>query len=170
MNMWKKLLVPHDFSPCAEHALRLAVELAKTQSAELVLMHVSELPGNLPPDTLITPSDAGGPIRIDDYTTRGALQELEERAEPLRREGFVVQTRAVTGRAPEEILAAARDVGADALVVGTHGRKGLSHLLLGSVTERLVREAPVPVISVRSTAEEAEPTNEETTLEDELQG
>jgi universal stress protein A len=168
--MWKKLLIPLDFSPCAEHALRTAVELAKVHGSELVLVHVSELPANLPLDTLVTPTSGAGPVRVDEYTTRGALQTLDALAQPLRRAGFSVSTLAVTGDVAERIIALAAEVGADALVVGTHGRKGLSHLLLGSVTEKVVRGAPVPVVCVRAPAREATPTREESDVEDELAG
>ena len=168
--MWKKLLVPHDFSPCAEQALRSAVELAKVHGSELALVHVSELPANLPLDTLVTPADGGGPLRVDEYATRGARQQLDAIAEPLRRAGLAVSTLAVAGDVAEQILALATKVGADALVVGTHGRKGLSHLLLGSVAEKVVRSAPVPVVCVRTPAREATPTREESVIEDELAG
>jgi nucleotide-binding universal stress UspA family protein len=168
--MWKKLLVPHDFSPCAEHALRTAVELAKAHGSELVLMHVSELPANLPRDALVVPASGAGPVRIDEYATGGARQRLDAITEPLRRAGVAVSSLAVTGDVAEQILALATQVGADALVVGTHGRKGLSHLLLGSVAEKIIRAAPVPVVCVRMPAPEATPTPEETDVEDELAG
>lgn len=168
--MWKNLLVPHDFSPCAARALRTAVELAKVHGAELTLAHVSLLPANLAPDALVSPAGAVEPLRVDDYTTRGARQQLELIAEPLRSEGIVVHTRAVTGEIAARILALAKDVRADALVVGTHGRTGLSHLFLGSVAEKVVREASVPVVCVRTLAPEAAPTREESDLEDELAG
>jgi len=168
--MWKTLLVPHDFSPCAARALRTAVELSKVHGSELALVHVSELPANLPPGTLVTPGDAAGPLRVDDYTTRGARQQLEAIAEPLRREGLVVRTLAVTGDVADEILAVAKATSADALVVGTHGRTGLSHLLLGSVAEKIVRGAAVPVVCVRTHAPEARATREESAAEDELAG
>jgi universal stress protein A len=168
--MWNKLLVPHDFSACSARALRLALDLARVHGSELTLVHVSELPPNLPPDTLVTPVGAASALRVDDYTTGGARRQLEDIAEPLRREGIHVRTLAVTGDAPEEILAAARAVGADAIVVGTHGRSGLSHLLLGSVAEKVVRGSPVPVVSVRSQAPEPLLTHEEKAVEDELAG
>jgi universal stress protein A len=168
--MWKKLLVPHDFSPCAARALRTAVELARVHGAELMLVHVSDLPANLPPETLVTPPGTKVALRVDEYTTRGACDQLEKIAEPLRREGLVVRTVAVTGDVADEILAATEEAGADALVVGTHGRTGLSHLLLGSIAEKLVRRATVPVVTVRSHAPEAEPTREERAVEDELAG
>jgi universal stress protein A len=168
--MWKKLLVPHDFSPCAERALRTATGLARVHGAALALVHVSSLPENLPSDALITPADSDGPLRVDDYTTHGARQRLEDIAAPLRREGLAVATFAVTGGIKEQILALARQVEADALVVGTHGRTGLSHLLLGSVAESLVRVATVPVVCVRTSAPDASPTPEESAAEDELAG
>lgn len=168
--MWKKLLVPHDFSPCAEHALRTAVELAKVHGSELTLVHVSELPANLPLGTLVTPPSGAGTVRVDEYMTRGARQQLDAIASPLRRAGLAVSILAVTGDVAERILALATEVGADALVVGTHGRKGLSHLLLGSVAEKVVRGAPVPVICVRTPARDATPTREESDVEDELAG
>jgi len=168
--MWKKLLVPHDFSPCAEHALRTAVDLAKLHGSELALVHVSELPPNLPLDALVTPASGAETVRVDEYTTRGARRQLEAIAEPLRRAGFPVSTRALTGDIADRILALATEIGADALVVGTHGRKGLSHLLLGSVAEKVIRGAPVPVVCVRTPMGEATPTLEESDLEDELAG
>jgi nucleotide-binding universal stress UspA family protein len=170
MNMWKKLLVPHDFSPCAERALGTALELAKVHGSELALVHISDLPANLPLDTLVTPPGGAGPLRVDEYTTRGARQRLDAIAEPLRRAGFVVTTLAVTGDVAEQILALATEVGADAVIVGTHGRQGLSHFWLGSVAEKVVRSAPVPVVCVRTPAREATPTREESDIEDELAG
>lgn len=168
--MWKKLLVPHDFSPCAEHALRTAVELAKVHGSELALVHVSELPANLPLDTLVTPASGAGTVRVDEYMTRGARRQLDAITEPLRRAGFAASAVAVTGDVAERILALATEVGADALVVGTHGRQGLAHMLLGSVAEKLVRAAPVPVVCVRTPAREATPTREESDVADELAG
>lgn len=168
--MWKTLLVPHDFSPCAARALRTAVDLAKVHGAELTLVHVSELPVNLPPSTLVTPGNTDRPLRVDDYTKRGALQQLEAIAEPLRREGLTVRTMAVTGDVADEIIDVAKQVSAEALVVGTHGRTGLSHLLLGSVAEKVVRGASVPVACVRTDAPEARSTREERDAEDELAG
>jgi nucleotide-binding universal stress UspA family protein len=168
--MWKKLLVPHDFSPCAERALGTAVDLARVHGSELALVHVSELPENLPFETLVTPTSAHGSVRVDDYVTDGARERLEAIAEPLRRAGFVVNTLAVTGAVAEQILALARRVNADALIVGTHGRTGLSHFLLGSVAEKVVRGASVPVVCIRNPAREATPTHEESNVEDELAG
>ena len=77
---------------------------------------------------------------------------------------------AVTGDVADEIIDVAKQVSAEALVVGTHGRTGLSHLLLGSVAEKVVRGASVPVVCVRTHAPEARSTREERDAEDELAG
>ena len=168
--MWQKLLVPHDLSPLAAHALRTAVGLARVHGSELALLHVSELPANLPPETLVRPADARGLVRVDDYTTRGAREQLEVVAVPLRSEGLAVRTIAVVGEIAERILAVATEMGSDAIVVGTHGRKGLPHLLLGSIAESVVRGASVPVVCVRAHVVEARPTREESNVQDELAG
>lgn len=170
---WKTLLVPHDFSDCAAHALTLAVDLARVHGAGLGIVHVSDMPANIPPDALITPPGEKTSVRVDEYAMRGARQRLEEIARPLR-EGpdasLRVRTLAVTGDVPSAILDAARELGADAIVVGTHGRTGLSHLLLGSVAEKVVRLASIPVITVRYQSPEARLTTEERRVEDELDG
>ena len=169
MTMWKKLLVPHDFSPCAERALGTAVELANVHGSELALVHVSQLPANLPLDTLVTPAGGAAPLRVDEYTTRGARRQLEAIAAPLRLAGLAVSTLAVTGEVAEQILSLATEIGADALVVGTHGRQGMSRLLLGSVAEKVLRSAPVPVVCVRTPA--AKPADaRRSDMEDELAG
>jgi len=171
--MWKKLLVPHDFSACATRALAEALTLAKVHGATLTLLHVSPLPPNLPGDALITPPGEREAIRVADYTNRGATKELEAIAEPLRREGFDVRTLAVaatSGDVSSEICAVAKEVGSEAIVVGTHGRTGFSHLLLGSVAEKIVRRATIPVVTVRLHAAEATPTREESVAEDETAG
>lgn len=171
--MWKKLLVPHDFSACATRALGEGLALAKVHGASITLLHVSPLPPNLPGDALITPPGEREAVRVADYTTRGATNELEAVAAPLRREGFDVRTVAIaaaSGDISSEICAVAKEIVADAIVVGTHGRTGFSHLLLGSVAEKIVRRATIPVVTVRLPAAEATPTREESVAEDETAG
>ena len=168
--MWTKLLVPHDFSACATHAVGLAADLAKAHGARLMVLHVSQLPANVAPDALITPSGERTSVRVDDYVTRGAGRELDRIAEPLRKDGLSVETFAVTGDVAAEIVATAKAKGADAIVMGTHGREGLSHLMLGSVAEKVIRRSHVPVVTVRWSRGHAEPTREERAVEDELAG
>lgn len=148
---WKTLLVPHDFSPSADRALVEAAALARHHGARLVLVHVTHLPPGLHADALLADpnSDAGEMIRVDAYARVNATNKLDVLAKPLRDDGVDVETRAAVGDVPDEILEAARDTGADLIVMGTHGRTGLAHLFLGSMTEKVLRQATVPVLTVR---------------------
>jgi nucleotide-binding universal stress UspA family protein len=171
--MWKHLMVPHDFSPCAARALELAQSLAVLHGATVALVHVSALPPNLAPETLVLPPEGGTPVRIDTLTVEGARRELDALAAPLRRSGLDVRTVALatsSGDVAKELLRAADEQAASAIVLGTHGRTGLSHLLLGSIAEKVIQRARVPVVTVRSPAPEAVPTREESLAEDELAG
>jgi universal stress protein A len=171
--MWKHLLVPVDFSECAARARGLAEAIAEREHATLTLVHVSPLPPNLAPDVLVTPPGGTEPLRIDEFTTRGARSRLDAMASPLRERGLDVRTLAVaaaSGDVAEELLLVIATTRADAVVVGTHGRTGLSHLLLGSVAEKIIRHAVVPVITIRAPSPEAQPTREERVAEDELAG
>lgn len=167
---WKRLLVPHDFSQCAARALELAAEIAELHGARITVVHASELPANLDADALVQPPGADEPIRVDEYTSRGARARLEEVAAPLRTRGIDVRVLAVVGDVAETILETVEETGADAIVMGTHGRRGLSHLLLGSIAEKIVRHARVPVVTTRLPAPEVPHTVEERAMEDELSG
>ncbi len=167
---WKRLLVPHDFSQCAARALELAAEIAELHGARITVVHASELPANLDADALVQPPGADEPIRVDEYTSRGARARLEEVAAPLRSRGIDVRVLAVVGDVAETILETVEATGADAIVMGTHGRRGLSHLLLGSIAEKIVRHAAVPVVTTRLPAPEVPHTVEERAMEDELSG
>lgn len=172
-GMWKHVLVPIDFSECSVRALELGRSLAERDWATLTLVHVSPLPPNLSPDVLVTPPGETKPVRIDEYTTSGTRARLEALAAPLRDRGFDVRTLAVmapSGDVAGDLLRVVDEIGADVVVVGTHGRTGISHLLLGSVAEKIIRRANVPVVTIRSSSPEAEPTREERLAEDELAG
>lgn len=171
--MWKHLLVPIDFSDCAQRALELALDIASRDRASVTLMHVSSLPPNLPPEALVTPPGASSAMRIDEYTSRGVRARLEAIASPLRDREIDVRTVtvvAVSEDVADAILRAAGELDVNAIVVGTHGRTGLSHLLLGSVAEKVIRRANVPVITIRTASPEAELTREERFAEDEVAG
>lgn len=171
--MWKRFLIPHDFSECAQRALDVAVELAATDGGEITLLHISPLPPNLARDAMVTPPGARAPVRIDELTTAGARRQLDAIAAPLVARGGLVRTQAIaieSGDASIGILEAADELGADVIVLGTHGRTGLAHLLLGSIAEKVIRSARVPVVTVRSATTEAASTREESMAEDEVTG
>lgn len=140
----KKILVPVDFSECTKEALLYAVPFAKQFDAEVTLLHVVE-PSYLPPPEI------GGPATME--TVEDAGQELERLRDQLARE---VRCKAElrTGGAEYEIIAAAKELGSDLIIVSTHGRTGLAHLLMGSTAERVLRHAGCPLLVVRENEHE----------------
>lgn len=155
---WKNILVPHDFSAGADRALVVAGDLALTFGARVVLLHVTPLPPGMLPTTLIQPGDSPSQITVAEYTTRAAAVQLEKCANSLRERDVPVEIVALLGGVAETILEEAKRRESDVIVMGTHGRRGLAHLLIGSVAEKVVRQAPVPVLTVRTTvAEETAP-------------
>jgi nucleotide-binding universal stress UspA family protein len=143
-----RILVPIDFSPPARAALQYARFLADKLGASVEVLHVFEPPGYVGPDTL-----ALVPI------TAGQHEWGETRAEVERQvEEFLAQTagapatrtvRVEAGEPSETILRVAADDRADLVVMGTHGRTGLSRLLIGSVAEAVLRRASCPVLTLR---------------------
>jgi nucleotide-binding universal stress UspA family protein len=145
---WQTLLVPHDYSPCADRALALAAELARHHGAKIVLLHVTHIPPGLTADSHIT-DRAGNLVRVDDYANTTATRELDARAQNVRDTGLEVKVAASIGHVSEEILRVAEEIGADAIVMGTHGRTGLAQVFLGSMAEKVLRQAKIPVVTVR---------------------
>ncbi len=137
------ILVPVDFGDSSRRAVELAVDLAKRFDAKLTLMHGFEVPalayaglGMTTVDYLVPIEDAAR------QCLEGELRSLKEKlpsAVGLFKRGAPWQ----------QILLASDEVGADLIVMGTHGRQGLSHALIGSVAERVVRLSTVPVLTVR---------------------
>ncbi len=148
-RMWKTILVPHDFSSCANHASALARDVAKIHGARLVLLHVAELPPMLGPTATVVPDEGGAPITVRDYAVRSAEAHLEDLAARLRVDGVDVTTVASLGNVSSEVADCAEREQVDLIVMGTHGRTGLAHVVLGSVTEKVVRHSKVPVLTVR---------------------
>jgi len=146
---WRTILVPHDFSSSANHAAALARDLALKFGARLVLLHVTEVPSGIGIDTAVVPSPGAAPISLRDYANANANEHLADLASRLEKDGVVVTTQVAVGRAVDEILRVAADEKADLIAMGTHGRTGLRHLVTGSVTEKVVRTSPVPVLTVR---------------------
>lgn len=146
---WKTILVPHDFSSCANHAAAIARDEAKLHGATLVLLHVIDLPHQLPPDTAIVPDATGAPISIKDYAISSAEAHLTDLAARLAKDGVATTQFIRLGSPVDEINRFAAETRVDLVVMGTHGRTGLAHLLVGSVAERVIRTSKVPVLTVR---------------------
>ncbi len=150
---WKILLVPHDFSTCADAALRLATDLAQFHSARLVLLHVSHLPPGFSGDTLMSDPETKAMVRVDEYARSATLTKLEALAAVPRSAGITVDVRAAIGDTAEHILGAVAAVHADLIIMGTHGKTGLTRMVMGSMTEKVLRQAHVPVLTLRDRSE-----------------
>ena len=144
---FKHILVATDFGEPAQRALDLAVELARTFDARLTLVHSWEAPSYSYGGALYLPVDLITPIeQAARKHLEGALTELQQRVPNAK---SVLRA----GAAWQEVLAAASEVQADLIVLGTHGRRGLNRALLGSVAEKVVRMAEVPVLTVHDKGE-----------------
>jgi nucleotide-binding universal stress UspA family protein len=141
---FRRILVATDFEESAEQAIACAVELARADGAELVLLHVyMDLP--------TYPEVAAGRVEaIYEEQRRWVEGELERRARAARGRGLLASPLVRTGSPAPTIARVAAEERADLVVVGTHGRSGLDRLVLGSVAERVVRQAPCPVLVVKA--------------------
>ncbi len=145
-TLFRRILVPHDFSTPATRALRTAAELATRTRGRLVVLHaiapfypvgdlaMAEAAAWIPPSDLV----ADARKRLEALVAR----EVRGKGAPP------VTCRVEIGDPYQRIMAAAR--GADTIVMATAGRTGLPHLLIGSVAEKVVRHAPVPVLVLRA--------------------
>lgn len=142
----RRVLVPTDFSDCAACAVRYAAELADKFGAELILLHVV-------PDTVLALPDAVMPTpapMVDlNALTEAGKTGLANLVAALKLGSRNPRLEVRLGSPEQEIVAAATDLGVDLVCVATHGRDGLSRVLLGSIAEVVVRHAPCPVLTVR---------------------
>lgn len=168
--LWRTILVPTDFSACSDDALAYASRLAQHEDARVVLLHVVELAAGLEPTTRIYPEGLSEPVTVGAFASEGAQASLTEQLARVVRREVTIEKRIAFGRPIDTVCELAEELGADLVVLGTHGRTGLKHLFLGSVAERIVRTCSVPVLTVRHTGEGAHGTAAERSLEDEGAG
>jgi nucleotide-binding universal stress UspA family protein len=140
----RHILVPTDFSAGSNEALATAIGLALDTGARITVFHVHHVPAQIFPD-MIMPI---GPELMHDIE-RSAAGLLEELCARARVAGVEADWQTSIGSTHVEICHRAHKIGADLIVIGTHGRTGLSHVLLGSVAEKVVRRSPCPVLTVR---------------------
>ena len=143
MKLFSKILLPTDFSDHANEALRYATELAQTHAASLCLVHAYDLLPYALPDGPIMDERQLESVRIAFQKQLDQLRQAAEASGSTR-----VETQLLQGPASSEIVRVAGEQHFDLIVMGTHGRTGLSHLLIGSVTEKVVRRAPCPVLTI----------------------
>ena len=146
---YKRILVPVDGSPTSKAGLREAISLAKAQQgARLQLVHVAD-------QHYIGMMGLEAASAIDDLMEstkrvgRSILRNAEASARKAGVEASAVLLETLTGPAADPIVRQAKKWGADLIVLGTHGRRGVRRLLMGSDAEQIVRNAPVPVLLVR---------------------
>jgi nucleotide-binding universal stress UspA family protein len=146
----KTILVPTDFSEPSSAALTYAKQLADALNASIHLLHVAEDPLRQP-WTLETYGIS--PLDVLADITAQAQKDLERALPESERKRYRAELVTVVGSPFGEILNYARKNNVDLIVMGTHGRGGLAHMIVGSVAERVVRFAPCPVLTVRAQAE-----------------
>ena len=153
MIKMEQILVATDFSSCAQAALRQAVYLAKKLKGRITLLHVFDSPFPYPahPSLRAYPQVLQW---IQDFK-QDEKKKLEAIVEKVRQEGIDVTPVFKEGSPSSDVVLAAQELKADLIVLGTQGRSGLPHFLMGSVAEAVSRSAPCPVLVVREKEEEA---------------
>jgi len=142
--MYKRILLPLNGSAQARHALPHAIAQAKRFGAELVLLEV------LSPSLGMHGLEKGSREWVSRYKTNLARENLQDAAAEAQQRGVRVKMSTAEGHAPTRIVEFAEENDVDLIVMSTHGRSGLSRWLIGSVADRVLRGAKVPVLLVRT--------------------
>ena len=143
MASFKRLLVPVDFSDASKRALSTALNLAGELGAEIKVIHIHQVQTQY-----MIEGGLYAPELDEDELIEKRKMELDKFVE-AHKPGVSVAKEVRAGIPETEILDIAKEFQADLIVMGTHGRTGLSHLLMGSVTENVLRHTDVPILSVR---------------------
>lgn len=143
-TLLQRILLATDFSPGASRAQDYARSLAHTYGAALRIIHVSQ------PYPMLSADAVAQPYLLDPMRTE-ISRFLNELTGQLSKDGLQATSTHAVGIPSEQIIQAAQEDGTELIVVGTQGRTGLEHVLLGSTAERVVKGAPCPVLTVRST-------------------
>ena len=148
MERWKRILCPVDFSEVSLHALEYGTAMARECGASVVLLHVVE--------PIVAPADFSfGPLTNADVEDQMAARATESLEELKAKSGLPPERASVRverGRSFTEIIRVAREERVNLIVLATHGYTGITHALLGSTAEKVVRKAPCPVLTVKPEA------------------
>lgn len=144
MSLPKNILVPIDFSDHSQRALDYAIELAAKLDAKVHLLNVIGIPALGIPELGVALTAS-----MIDNLVKNNQDALDKLADPRRKLASIGEVMLRTGDTRDMILQACGEVNADLIVMGTHGRRGVSRALLGSVAESVVRTAPCPVLAIR---------------------
>ncbi len=145
---WKRILCPIDFSDASRAALEVAAELSRRYGAKVALFHAYPVPGYTFPDGSFVASSK----MLDELSEQASRHLLEWKGIAEGMGIAHVETATAVGEPAHEILAFAKEQHTDLVVLGTHGRTGIQHALMGSVAERVVRRSTCPVLTVRPEA------------------
>lgn len=144
-DVFLRIVAPTDFSDCAEEAWSLAQRTAQVLGSEMVLVHVFVEPPLYGGDAY----GAAAAWQVLVEAEKWVADELEKWADEARKRKITVRTVVRNGSPSAEIVELASEEHADLVIMGTHGRGGMSRVLLGSVADRVIRTAPCPVLTVR---------------------
>jgi len=150
----KSILVPTDFSECSQAAVEQAVSLAQTLHVPIFLLHVMEPPVYGLDFSLMHPA-------ILPVVRHKLVEMMQQVVDRMKNEGIEAEGHFVTGVPFVEIIKAAKKHEADLIVMGTHGRTGLAHVLLGSTAERVIQRAHCPVLTVKAVKQPSTPVEKE---------
>ena len=159
MKELKKVLVPVDFSPICKKAAHFALMLSEPFNPNVDILHVWDLPPYLGPFPVVQPV-SGPTVALPEYAKNKVEEamaeffaELEQDIEKAQDKNHFIEVnrRIETGPPAETIIEVANEGNYDLIVMGTHGRKGIAHLFIGSVAEKVVRGAHCPVVTVPPT-------------------
>jgi nucleotide-binding universal stress UspA family protein len=144
MVTFNRILVPHDFSETSDAAVQHAVALARNFRARLLFLHVG--------DRARSDLETEFPLGLENAMEDAARERLQRVLTPAEQVELRPDLDVRAGNPAKEIVDYAKERQADLIVMGTHGRTMVSHALLGSVAEKVVRTAPCPVLTVRNSA------------------
>lgn len=134
------ILMPIDFSDPSQQALDLAFALSRDLQARLIVLHVASPPPSVPYNEFEKVLHESSDVR----------RELEEKLRQCQKPDCNAEFRLQEGDPADEIIRMAQETHCDLIVMGTHGRSGLAHLLMGSVAEKVLRRASCPVLTVKA--------------------
>ena len=145
IQLFRRILCPIDFSEHSFAALAVALKVAQQNDARLYLLNVAPVPAG-------AAGFAPAPMEPYPFLDKDRQEQLAKIGHERIPASVRYETLVISGDPAEQVLNAARGLEADLIVMGTHGRKGISRLMLGSVAERVVRESPTPVLTAHSKA------------------
>lgn len=149
MIKMQTILLPTDGSECSAKATKYALSFAKQYGARILALHVVDQRWEEQSRAVLTEMGQDLTQKIRAGYEEEAKRIVAQVVEAGTLVGVPIEPRVIVGVPFEEIVRVAREISADMIIMGTHGRTGMSHLFLGSVTEKVVRRAPCPVLTVR---------------------